>query len=173
VQKIGKGVVRPPFPRFVFAANKDPDECIKEGTLRGDFWDRINQGIIHVPQLRERPDDIPYFLKKWSKEPDLRTWLALLEYTWPGNVRELERTMERIPSEQVRLEDLPAVLQGQFGAMDEGGIEQRLLKLLVGFLQSQGYAKGKKGAALNQRVAEIIGRSEAWVSEKLKVYNLP
>ncbi len=93
--------------RLIAATNKDLQEKIKEGTFREDLFYRLNIVPIHLPPLRERPDDIPllaeHFLRKYCREmrKNLKkmspAFLDLLKsYSWPGNVRELENIIERI-----------------------------------------------------------------------------
>ncbi len=93
--------------RVIAATNKDLQEKIKEGTFREDLFYRLNIVPIHLPPLRERPNDIPllaeHFLLKYCREmrKNLKkispAFLDLLKsYSWPGNVRELENIIERI-----------------------------------------------------------------------------
>ncbi|MCK4546313.1 MAG: sigma-54-dependent Fis family transcriptional regulator [Candidatus Eisenbacteria sp.] len=87
--------------RILSATNRDVREAIDENRLREDFFYRLSVFPIHVPPLRERPDDIPplvkHFLKKRGKgasvEPDAMHQLQ--RHSWPGNVRELENAVER------------------------------------------------------------------------------
>jgi DNA-binding NtrC family response regulator len=91
--------------RFVFASNKKLEECVARGEFREDLFHRINLLQIHIPPLRERPEDIIplsyYFLKSanisgpinW--ELTTETMAALCAYSWPGNVRELRNTIRR------------------------------------------------------------------------------
>ncbi len=114
--------------RFIAATNRDPDEAVRSGALRKDLFYRLRVVPIHVPPLRERPDDIPllasYFLDhSWrahrgGKEtmPTLTKaamW-ALRAYPWPGNVRELQNVIEHAavllePGANVSPEDLPFI----------------------------------------------------------------
>jgi len=91
--------------RIISATNMDLRNKIEEGTFRKDLYFRLNPIVITVPPLRERKDDIPYFVryfaKKFSKEnkkPEIRITKkmisALQNYSWPGNVRELEHVIE-------------------------------------------------------------------------------
>jgi len=91
--------------RFVFASNKNLQECVNRNEFREDLYHRINLLPIAMPPLRQRPDDIVpltwYFIKQ-SRENDSREWeisedavAALLAYQWPGNVRELRNTIRR------------------------------------------------------------------------------
>ena len=93
--------------RLIAATNKDLPAMIKEGTFREDLFYRLNIVPLHLPPLRERPEDIPllaqHFLEKYCRELGRKAKALspvavelLLRHSWPGNVRELENTMERI-----------------------------------------------------------------------------
>jgi DNA-binding NtrC family response regulator len=95
--------------RWVSATNRDPEEAVAEGVLRQDLFYRLNVVPIHIPPLRERPEDVlplaEHFLAKYSEQygrPGLR--LApeaidvLRDHAWPGNVRELQNAIERAVS---------------------------------------------------------------------------
>jgi transcriptional regulator with PAS, ATPase and Fis domain len=81
---------------------------------------------VHVPPLRRRREDIrelaQYFLSRHRSPRDLSLTDAALDalilYDWPGNVRELERLMERAvalsESDRIELQDLPAVVRGEY-----------------------------------------------------------
>jgi DNA-binding NtrC family response regulator len=92
--------------RLITATNKSLERALAEGSLREDFYYRINIIPIVVPPLRERKEDIPllvnHFIDKISGREDkqvkgiARDALDMLtNYHWPGNVRELENVMER------------------------------------------------------------------------------
>jgi formate hydrogenlyase transcriptional activator len=79
---------------------------VKQSTFREDLYYRLKVFPIHVPPLRQRPEDIPrlvhHFLKLHSKRMNKRideipseTMDALMRYRWPGNVRELQNFIER------------------------------------------------------------------------------
>ena len=92
--------------RIVCATNKNLEEEVARRAFREDLFYRLNVVRIHLPPLRQRPDDIvllaEYFLQKIASRK-LRLPLKLSEeairvletYPWPGNVRELENTMQR------------------------------------------------------------------------------
>jgi transcriptional regulator with PAS, ATPase and Fis domain len=78
----------------------------EHGPFIKDLYYRLNDIIIRVPALRERPEDIPllaeYFLETFNGEtgralPALSraAMQRLVRYTWPGNVRELEKAVRR------------------------------------------------------------------------------
>jgi len=92
--------------RILSATNADLDQDVAAGRFRQDLLYRLNTVHIHVPALRERPEDIPllatHFLQgyvtKYRKAItgfDKSTMEALLDYPWPGNVRQLDHAIER------------------------------------------------------------------------------
>ena len=118
--------------RLVAATNRDLAACVEERTFRADLFYRLNVFPIHIPPLRERPEDIPllvrhfvqYFARKINRLIDTipsETMEALVRCLWPGNIRELQNLIERSvimspgPVLQVSLADLqfqtPTALQ--------------------------------------------------------------
>jgi transcriptional regulator with GAF, ATPase, and Fis domain len=91
--------------RIISATNRDLLAEVKNGTFREDLYYRLSVINIHMPPLRERPDDIPllvdHFIQKLQsgsvKSARLSTdaMAVLMSYDWPGNVRQLEHTIER------------------------------------------------------------------------------
>jgi two-component system response regulator PilR (NtrC family) len=103
--------------RVIAATNQDLPKTVAEGRFREDLFYRINVIGIHLPPLRERPEDIgllaEHFLAKYAAQMqkpihgishDAHALMAA--YSWPGNVRELENAIERA----VALEQTPVVL---------------------------------------------------------------
>jgi formate hydrogenlyase transcriptional activator len=103
--------------RVIAATNRDLEKAVENGTFREDLFYRLNVFPIHIPPLRERPEDIPllvkYFIQKYSKKVGKQiekvprnVMESLQRYHWPGNVRELENIIERaaILSHGTRLE---------------------------------------------------------------------
>ncbi|MFO8023854.1 sigma-54-dependent transcriptional regulator [Thiohalophilus sp.] len=92
--------------RILSASHKDLGQLIQDGQFRQDLYYRINVIELHLPDLAERPDDIPkladYFLRRiaanWQVDLPRLTddaLRALQNYSFPGNVRELENLLER------------------------------------------------------------------------------
>ncbi len=92
--------------RVVAATNRDLEDDIKRGRFRTDLYYRLNVIAIHLPPLRDRPEDIPVFAdaflrrvaKEHGDEPkrlSAEALDAIQVYDWPGNVRELENAVER------------------------------------------------------------------------------
>lgn len=91
--------------RIISATNKDLRASVEKGLFREDLLYRLNGLHIHIPPLRNRPDDIEplvqYFIKKYSmahvkqvKAINGKTIEALRKYDWPGNVRQLESVID-------------------------------------------------------------------------------
>jgi DNA-binding NtrC family response regulator len=108
--------------RVIAATNKDPQQAVQSGQLRGDLFYRLNVFNIHMPPLREHSADIPAIAAKMIDDmnqrhsctisgvaPDLLK--RLLAYDWPGNARELRNTIERATilagSGLIQVEHLP------------------------------------------------------------------
>ena len=92
--------------RIIAATNRDLEEEIRRGAFRSDLYYRLNVITLHLPPLRERPDDVPilveHFLQRFSRnrgrQPARLSEEALevlQAWDWPGNVRELENALER------------------------------------------------------------------------------
>jgi two-component system response regulator HydG len=108
--------------RIVAATNRDLDEEIRRGGFRSDLFYRLNVITLHLPPLRDRPDDVPlladHFLQRFAASRGRKVRLAaetleaLQGYDWPGNVRELENALERAavmtPGEDIGPGALPA-----------------------------------------------------------------
>ncbi len=89
---------------IIAASNKNPEERVREGLMRDDFFYRINILEIRLPPLRERWEDIPLLIDHFLAQfvPDARTagispeFLRYFHnYEWPGNVRELMNMLRR------------------------------------------------------------------------------
>ena len=90
----------------VLAATAKPLEAAAEaGEFRADLFYRLNVVHLHLPPLRERPDDVPALLTHFARQAATRlghpvsitpsALNALTHHSWPGNVRELRNAVER------------------------------------------------------------------------------
>ena len=99
--------------RVVCATNRDLRDEVESGRFRQDLYYRLSVVKIHLPPLRERPDDVPVILERFLTEgkfnqlPDNSLKVTRIEddalkmlqrYQWPGNVRELANVIERTVS---------------------------------------------------------------------------
>jgi PAS domain S-box-containing protein len=92
--------------RLIAATNRDLARAVQEGRFRSDLFYRLNVFPVHMPPLRERPEDVPplsvHFLDDIARRLGRNfqaigasTLIALQRYHWPGNVRELQNVLER------------------------------------------------------------------------------
>ncbi len=89
--------------RVITATNKDLSAEMEAGRFRNDLFYRLNVIPIHIPPLRDRPEDIPalaeHFLRKHARDATRTIGPAamesLLKHRWEGNARELENVIER------------------------------------------------------------------------------
>jgi transcriptional regulator with PAS, ATPase and Fis domain len=109
--------------RVLAATNRDLTQEVAAGRFREDLFYRLNIMEIHIPPLKDRPEDIPllidYFIKRHNPELrrnfqgiDAAAVQLLMSLPWKGNVRELdnviEHTMILAEGERIALTDLPA-----------------------------------------------------------------
>ena len=91
--------------RLIAATNRDLADCVEKQTFRADLFYRLNVFPIHVPALRDRPEDIPllvrhfvqHFARRMNRAIDTipsETMEALIRHSWPGNIRELQNLVE-------------------------------------------------------------------------------
>src|SRR5262245_26976400 len=105
-ERVGSSKSRRADVRFLAATNADLHAEVAAGRFRQDLLFRLNTVEIHLPPLRERPEDIvalaTFFLRQRSRkyrkaiEGFHRAALdQLQQHAWPGNIRELEHVVER------------------------------------------------------------------------------
>lgn len=92
--------------RVIAATNVPPEKLRNEDTFRQDLLFRLNTVELHLPPLRQRPEDIPeiaryygdLYCRKYHREAKAFTddaLAALQANPWPGNVRALRHAIER------------------------------------------------------------------------------
>ena len=126
VRPVGDESTRYVDVRLVDATNKVLEQEVASGAFREDLYYRLAVIPIHVPPLRERPEDIrslaTHFLHRFAERAGKRVegieadaMELLAGYAWPGNVRQLENSIERgvalCQGAEVRIEDLPVRLK--------------------------------------------------------------
>lgn len=99
--RVGGNETRKVDARIISAANGDPRMQLEQGSLRLDFFARIDAVTIELPSLRDRIADLPvlidYFFEVYSKKyqsvrkPLSNGTIRLMQrFEWPGNIRQLE-----------------------------------------------------------------------------------
>jgi two-component system, NtrC family, response regulator AtoC len=179
--------------RIVAATNADLLKMVKDGSFREDLYYRLN--VIHVglPNLRDRPEDIPLLVRSFieklssgrgagSSDPAItisqEAMRRLMSFNWPGNVRQLENAIERALAllgsrRQIEVTDLPGDLQTAADDaakpsldLPEQGVD---LPALVAQIEHEmitralARTENNKGAA-----ARLLGLKRTTLVEKLK-----
>ena len=117
IRPLGGTVDIPVDVRLIATTNRDLKKMVADGQFREDLYYRVSVIPIHVPPLRERPEDVEplarHFLQRFASEMkkpvhefEPKALAALEGYSWPGNVRELENAIERavaVSTDQDRL----------------------------------------------------------------------
>jgi transcriptional regulator with PAS, ATPase and Fis domain len=109
--------------RVIAATNRNLSQMVAGGGFREDLLYRLRVVQIHVPALRERPEDIrtlgAHFLAEWQPRTTLtdEAWALLASYAWPGNIRELQNVIEQViwlasPGQPLTAAQLPPTING-------------------------------------------------------------
>ena len=126
VERVGGTGGRRVDVRIVAATNRSLSGLVASGVFRADVFYRLSGVEVQVPPLRFRKSDIleltQHFLSRHHGRGRYTMTAAavdaIMSYDWPGNVRELERMIEGAvaiaESRQIRLDDLPASLRGDY-----------------------------------------------------------
>jgi two-component system response regulator AtoC len=105
VRRLGARDSRRIDVRVLAATGRPVEQAVERGEFRSDLYYRLNVVRLHIPPLRERPEDIPELLTHFARQMAQRlghpvsitpaALAALTHHGWPGNVRELRNTLER------------------------------------------------------------------------------
>ena len=107
VERLGSARTIKVDVRVIAATNKNLEEEIEKGRFREDLYFRLAVIPIHVPPLRDRPEDVPllvrHYMEYFARENNVRprriapaALEALQRHRWKGNIRELRNTVERL-----------------------------------------------------------------------------
>jgi DNA-binding NtrC family response regulator len=107
IDRVGGQLTVPVDVRVIATTNRNLDSEVEKGSFRLDLFYRLNVVPLHLPPLRQRPEDIlplaRFFLEKHGalntespKKLGREAEDLLKGHSWPGNVRELENLMERM-----------------------------------------------------------------------------
>jgi formate hydrogenlyase transcriptional activator len=105
-ERLGSTRTRRTDARLIAATNRDLAALVDAQQFRADLFYRVNVFPVHVPPLRERPEDIPLLVRHFAQQFARRmhktietipsdTMQGLIRYPWPGNIRELQNIIER------------------------------------------------------------------------------
>ena len=182
--------------RILAATARDLETEVAEGRFRDDLFYRLDVMRIHLPPLRERPEDLcvlaDQILSRLCQRigktvPPLSSEVleGLRAYSWPGNVRELENTLERAlilaPPEGIEAKHLPFEHRGVGG----GGKRMRASTAKPGSDENLSIKQGTREleerlirAALERtagnrtRAAKVLELSPRALQYKIKEYGV-
>ena len=121
--------------RLISATHKNLQDAVMEETFRSDLFYRLNVIDIHMPSLRQRPEDIAPLTQEFLKQLTSNgkavklsnnAMDALRHYNFPGNVRELENILERAATlcENNRIEVTDLKLNGDNGSQEQSSLSR-------------------------------------------------
>jgi formate hydrogenlyase transcriptional activator len=182
LERVGGSRTIPVDVRVIAATNCDLSGAIGSGKFRLDLFYRLNIFPIHVPALRERPEDIlllaRHFIERCAAKAgkiilnlDSRTAQFLKSYHWPGNIRELQNVIERsvilcdtetLTVEEAWLQPTPHHPSGP-QPRRTGGNKERIEAVLA---ECRGRISGPNGAATRLGIRRTT--LESWI-RKLRI----
>jgi DNA-binding NtrC family response regulator len=105
IRRLGARESRKIDVRVLAATGRPMEQAVERGEFRSDLYYRLNVVRLHIPPLRDRPEDIPELLTHFARQVAQRlghpvsvtpaALVALTHHNWPGNVRELRNAVER------------------------------------------------------------------------------
>lgn len=169
--------------RFFFATNKDIEKEVEKGNIRADFYFRIKGVHFNIPPLRERKEDISFFLEKLLDELNKKyekkinysaaAWDALISYNWPGNVREMKLTLEKVYAKALTV----GIIQSEMLELE--GTEKKEDKMIIASFQEEIEKLEKelilKALKVSKNISEAIKLlkvSRATFYSKIKKYKI-
>jgi DNA-binding NtrC family response regulator len=184
--------------RIVAATNRNLDTVVGDGTFRADLLYRINSFQIHLPPLRERPEDIEPLMHHMLKQlggshpPHVTSDVIekLRSYQWPGNVRQLRNCLERavllsnegvitaheLPPEIARLNGSMPFIAAQTSSAPGMAVPVDAVGANTGSLRDvekqQIISALEKTGWHRGKAAEMLGISPSTLYRRLRDYNL-
>ncbi|MBB5173319.1 sigma-54-dependent transcriptional regulator [Texcoconibacillus texcoconensis] len=182
--------------RIIAATNRDLSEMVQKGDFREDLYYRLNIIGIHLPPLRERPDDIPLLAEQVAKQLESehgRSYTieqglmsALTNYSWPGNIRELHNAFSRAcvlsVDGKIKIDDFPKEIQDRVDGeeISNVGEDEMIFKdpslplpdQLENYEQKAIEDALTKAEGVQSKAAEILGISRQSLLYKIRKYEL-
>lgn len=183
IQKVGGIAPYKVDVRIITATNQTLDKLVEDKKFRQDLYYRINVMNIHLPPLRNRPDDIMiianYLLTKLTEKARKRVTgfseevvQLFQKHTWPGNIRELENVIQSAifltNNEVIERDDVPKIIQPG----ENKTIKIRNLKSVVKQAERDAISQALKETSDKKMVAEKLEISLSTLYEKINEYHL-
>ncbi len=134
---LGSSEVRRVDVRIVAATNRDLEAAVRQGAFRQDLYYRLNTVRIHLPSLRERPEDIPLLVEYFASRVCERLGIEfegiapealnmLQQQPWHGNVRELRNFVETLVTLERGAYITPEIVQQYLSQLQPASVERPL-----------------------------------------------
>lgn len=182
IMRVGGREAIPVDVRIVASTHDNLPEKVRQGKFREDLWYRLSVFPIHVPPLRERPEDfrvlVRHFIQKKNREFGLSVpeeirehdMQVLVSHHWPGNIRELEHVVERAmilwkdgsDSLHVEIDPLPSA-RDEFSISDWPTLEELEARYIKAAVRKCG---GKLSGP--QSASELLGIHYTTLHTKMK-----
>src|SRR5262245_30918114 len=196
VERLGSARTVKVDVRVIAATNKNLEEEIEKSHFREDLYFRLAVIPIHVPPLRDRPDDIPalvrHYMDFFSRESNVRpkritpaAMDVLSRSRWKGNIRELRNTVERLNimtgGDTIDVADLPETVRSNMGGglaspKSSGDGEATKAGTLREFKENaeRNFLVGKlrENGWNISKTAEVIGTPRSNLYKKLEQYQI-
>ena len=174
--------------RFIAATNQELAAMAEDGTFRQDLFFRLNVFPINLPPLRERKEDIPLlverFTDKLSKNQTVapETLQLLSVYDWPGNVRELQNAIESasvLATDTILPSHLPYAITQKFGDLEQQttasptspelqNLDTRMQQLEAGMIVDA----LKRSQGVQSQAAKLLGIKERSLWHRIKKFDI-
>ena len=179
-ERVGSSKTRRSNVRVLSATNADIHEEVSAGRFRQDLLFRLNTVEIHLPPLRNRPEDIPVLAQHFLHQHERRyrkkldgfsqaAFALLMKHPWPGNVRELDHAVERsilmAQGKCIEVSDLGL----QPGTDSSHRLEEMSLEEVESFLIQKTLSQCEGNVS---RAAEKLGLSRSALYRRLQRYGL-
>jgi transcriptional regulator with PAS, ATPase and Fis domain len=182
VRRLGAREQRKIDVRVLAATGRSMEEAIEQGEFRSDLYYRLNVVRLHIPPLRERPEDIPELLTHFARQMAQRlgrpvsitpsALAALTNHAWPGNVRELRNSLERaaVLSAGGLLDSKDFALSNGASSAQNGSVSGSLdLRSQVEAVEREAIQRALQAAKGNRRqAASLLGISLRTLFYKLR-----
>jgi two-component system response regulator AtoC len=183
VDRVGGKEPVPLDVRIIAATQVDLEEAIRDGRFRSDLYWRLNVINVHIPDLKDRREDILFLARMFverhatemgipPKRLSVEAEARLMSMPFPGNVRELRNILERA----VALSDAPRIMAHDLMLLDEDHDDltsPHTLRASVESAERQAIHQAliQSGWAIGQAADELgISRKNLW--EKMKRYTI-
>lgn len=166
--------------RIIAATNQELEEMVEQKIFRKDLYYRLQVYPILIPPLRERKEDIPFFIEHFLQryreknanqiQITQEAIQVLCQYDWPGNIRELINVMERTAifcsNGEILPDHLPKELFGNLGKIIPKTFQEE-----VELFEFQGMKRALTLHKSTRKAAAALQMSQPTFVRKMKHYN--